>query len=169
VICFAVPRHSHCPKRLRSKWYARSKLSGARQLYALAINKYSRPIATPVHNMRPANETCGQCHWSEKFHGNQLKVFNHYTYDEKNTLRQPRMLINVGGGRPSTGAVAGIHWHMNLANEITYVSTDNQRQVIPWIHVRDRQGNVTEYYDRNLPLTAEQIAAGNKRRMDCLI
>src|SRR6185503_12505627 len=38
--------------------YARSKLNGARQLYSLAFNKYSKPIGTPVHNLRPANETC---------------------------------------------------------------------------------------------------------------
>src|SRR6185503_14719669 len=98
--------------------YARSKLSGARQLFALVRNNYSRPIETPVHNMRPANETCEQCHWPSKFHGAQLKTFNHYAYDEQNSLRQTRMLINVGGGDPGSGPVAGIHWHMNLANEI---------------------------------------------------
>src|SRR5688572_12299446 len=55
--------------------YARSKLSGARQLYALAFNTYSKPIETPVHNMRPANETCEQCHWPAKFCGAKLKPF----------------------------------------------------------------------------------------------
>ena len=82
--------------------YARSKLNGARQLYSLAFNKYSKPINTPVHNMRPANETCEQCHWPSKFYGAQLKTFNHYAYDEKNSLRQTRMLINVGGGNPES-------------------------------------------------------------------
>jgi nitrate/TMAO reductase-like tetraheme cytochrome c subunit len=93
--------------------YARSKLSGARQLLALVRNNYSKPIETPVHNMRPANETCAQCHWPAKFHGAQLKTFNHYAYDEQNSLRQIKMLINVGGGDPESGPVAGIHWHMN--------------------------------------------------------
>jgi amino acid transporter len=46
-------------------WYARSKLSGAYQLYSVTFNKYSRPINTPVHNLRPAPETCEQCHWPE--------------------------------------------------------------------------------------------------------
>jgi hypothetical protein len=78
------------------------------------------------------------------------------------------MSINVGGGEPSTGPVAGIHWHMNLANEITFIPTDQQRQVIPWIRVKDRNGNVTEYYDRARPLNAEQIASSEKRRMDCI-
>ena len=148
--------------------YVRAKLNGARQLYSLAFNTYSKPIATPVHNMRSANETCGHCHWSEKFHGAQLKTFNHYAYDEQNSLRQTRMLINVGGGSPETGPVAGIHWHMNLANEVTFIASDARRQVIPWISVKDRQGNVVEYYDRSRPLTPEQIATLEKRKMDCI-
>jgi nitrate/TMAO reductase-like tetraheme cytochrome c subunit len=148
--------------------YARSKMSGARQLLALVRGNYSRPIETPVHNMRPADQTCEQCHWPSKFHGAQLKTFNHYAYDEQNSLRQTRMLINVGGGDPSSGPVAGIHWHMNLGNQITFIASDKQRQVIPWIRVQDRNGNVTEYYDHRRRLSAEQIASAEKRRMDCI-
>jgi NapC/NirT cytochrome c family, N-terminal region len=149
-------------------WYVRSKLSGAYQLYSVTFNKYPRPITTPVHNLRPAPETCEQCHWPEKFFGAQLKVFNHYAYDQANTLRQTRMLINVGGGSPATGAVAGIHWHMNIANEVTYISTDNQRQVIPWVQIKDREGRVTQYHDRSRPLSPEQITLASKRLMDCV-
>ena len=149
-------------------WYARSKLSGAYQLYSVTFNKYSRPISTPVHNLRPAPETCEQCHWPEKFFGAQMKVFTRYGYDEQNTQRQRRMLINVGGGSPTTGLVTGIHWHMNIANEITYISTDDHRQIIPWVQIKDRQGNITQYYDRTRPLSPEQIAAAGKRRMDCV-
>jgi hypothetical protein len=149
-------------------WYVRSKLSGAYQLYSVTFNKYSRPIKTPVHNLRPAQETCEQCHWPEKFFGAQMKAFNRYAYDEQNTLRQRRMLINVGGGSSTTGLVTGIHWHMNIANEITYISTDDHRQVIPWVRIKDRLGNVTEFYDRNRPLSPDKIAAAEKRRMDCV-
>src|SRR5437773_1326369 len=76
-----------------ASWYVRSKISGAYQLYSVTFKKYSRPITTPVHNLRPAQETCEQCHWPEKFFGAQLKVFNRYGYDEQNTLRQRRMLF----------------------------------------------------------------------------
>ena len=148
--------------------YARAKLAGVRQLVALVRNNYSKPIETPVHNMRPADQTCEQCHWPAKYHGAQLKTFNHYAYDEQNSLRQTRMLINIGGGDPAYGPVAGIHWHMNLANEITFVAADKQRQIIPWIRVKDRNGNVTEYTDRLRPLTPEQMATAEKRRMDCM-
>jgi len=79
------------------------------------------------------------------------------------------MLINVGGGSPNVaGDEAGIHWHMNIANEVTYISTDEHRQVIPWVQIKDRQGNVTQYYDRSRPLSPQQLAAGAKRKMDCV-
>ena len=149
-------------------WYVKSKINGARQLYSLAFNKYSRPIPSPVHNLRPAQDTCEHCHWPEKFYGEQLKVLTRYGYDEQNSMRQRRMLINVGGGSPSTGMVAGIHWHMNIANEITYISTDGRRQVIPWVKIKDRNGNITEYVDRSRPATAEQLAKGETRQMDCV-
>jgi hypothetical protein len=158
----------HCHVGPGAGWYVRSKLSGAYQLYSVTFNKYSRPITTPVHNLRPAPETCEQCHWPEKFFGAQLKVFNHYAYDEKNTHRQTRMLLNVGGGSPITGQVAGIHWHMNIANTIDYISTDRQRQAIPWVRIRDRNGNIVEYHDRNRRLTQQQIDSAEKRRMDCV-
>jgi len=149
-------------------WYVKSKLSGARQVFATALNTYPRPIPTPVHNLRPAAQTCEQCHWPKKFYGAQLKVFNHYASDEKNTPRQLRMLINVGGGDPATGAVEGIHWHMNIANEITYVATDETRQVIPYIHLKNMQGRETEYFVKDSPLTKDQVAKAPKHRMDCV-
>ena len=149
-------------------WYVKSKLSGAYQLYSVTFNKYSRPIKSPVHSLRPAQGTCEKCHWPEKFFGAQMKAFYRYGYDEQNTLRQRRMLINVGGGSPNTGLVTGIHWQMNIANEITYVATDDRRQVIPWVRMKDRNGNVTEYMDRSRPATPEQLANGERRRMDCI-
>jgi hypothetical protein len=149
-------------------WYVKSKLSGAFQLYSVTFNKYSRPITTPVHNLRPAPETCEQCHWPEKFFGAQMKVFNRYGNDEQNTLHQRKMLINVGGGSPTTGAVEGIHWHMNIANEVTYIATDDHRQQIPWVQIKDRDGNVTIYEDQRHRLSPNQIADTPRRRMDCM-
>ncbi len=149
-------------------WYVRSKLSGLYQVYSVNFNKFPRPIPTPVHNLRPAQETCEQCHWPEKFFGAQLKVFNRYGYDEANTLRQIRMLINTGGGSPTTGLVTGIHWHMNIANEITYISSDDQRQVIPWVRMKDREGNITDFIATGVEMTAEEIERASKRRMDCV-
>jgi nitrate/TMAO reductase-like tetraheme cytochrome c subunit len=149
-------------------WYVKSKLSGARQVIKTALGTFPRPIPTPVHNLRPAADTCEECHWPKKFYGAQLKVFNHFGSDEKNTPRQLRLLIKTGGGDPTTGEPEGIHWHMNIYNKITYVSTDEQRQNIAYVRAQDLQGRVTEYLLKDGTLTKEQIAAAPKRSMDCV-
>lgn len=148
--------------------YVRAKMGGVRQLYRLATGTYDTPIKTPVHGMRSANETCAKCHWAEKFYGDKLKVFNHYGADEKSTLRQVRLLVKVGGGNPKTGKATGIHWHMNLGNEIEFISSDDRRQIIPWIRMKDANGNFTEYVAGNANLSSEQIEKSEKRRMDCI-
>ncbi len=149
-------------------WFVKSKLSGSRQVFAAIFNTFPRPIPSPVKNLRPAQETCEQCHWPKKFYGGQLKVFSHYANDEKNTLRQIRMLIKTGGGDPATGAPEGIHWHMNIANKIDYVAADEKRQVIPYVHVEDQQGRVTEYYAKDSTLSKDQIAKTERHHMDCV-
>ena len=149
-------------------WYVKSKLSGAYQVYSVTFKKYPRPIPTPVHDLRPAQDTCEQCHWPSKFFGAQLKVFNRFGYDEKNTLSQTRMLINTGGGNPSSGQVEGIHWHMNIANEITYIATDEHRQVIPWVRAKDPDGKVIEYKVADFNMSPSEIEKATKRRVDCV-
>jgi nitrate/TMAO reductase-like tetraheme cytochrome c subunit len=149
-------------------WFVKSKLSGSRQVFATIFNTFPRPIPSPVANLRPAQETCEQCHWPKKFYGGQLKVFSHYASDEKNTLRQVRMIIKTGGGDPATGAPEGIHWHMNIGNKIDYVATDEKRQVIPYIHVEDLQGRISEYYAKDSTLNKDQIAKAPRHHMDCV-
>jgi NapC/NirT cytochrome c family, N-terminal region len=151
-----------------ASWYVRSKLSGSYQLYAVTFHKYPRPIPTPVANLRPAQQTCEQCHWPRRFYGAQLKVFTHFSYDEKNTPRQVRMLINIGGAEPLAGMPSGIHWHMNIANKITFIATDPQNQTIPWVQAQDRQGHITVYQSKDSPLKPEQMENGHKHLMDCI-
>ncbi len=152
-----------------ASWYVRSKLSGARQVYAVMFNKYPRPIPTPVENLRPAQETCEECHWPRKFIGDQFKVITHFGTDEKNTPRQVRLLIKTGGGDPTTGIASGIHWHMNIGNEITYAATDPKHQKIDWVQVKNLQtGKTTVYKAKDTELSDAQFAAAPKRRMDCI-
>lgn len=151
-----------------AEWYVRSKISGMYQVYSVAFNKFSRPIQSPVHNLRPARYTCEQCHWPEKFYGAQLKVFNHYAYDEKNTNRQVRMLLNIGGGDPSAGQVTGVHWHVYEANEVTYIATDEQRQNIPYVRMKDASGKITEYYAKGSNLSQDEISKAPTRKIDCV-
>src|SRR5208283_3719855 len=152
-----------------ASWYVKSKLSGMRQVYYTLRGTYPRPIPTPVENLRPAQQTCEQCHWPKKFWGAQLKTFTHYGDDEQNTPRVLRMLIKVGGGDPRLGqAGEGIHWHMNISNKITYFATDEQREVIPWVRIEDHTGRVTEYVVKDGAPTQAQIDNAEKRRMDCI-
>jgi hypothetical protein len=92
---------AECHVGTGATWFVKSKLSGSRQVFAAIFNTFPRPIPTPVHNLRPAQETCEQCHWPKKFYGGQLKVFTHYANDEANTMRQIRMIIKTGGDRPA--------------------------------------------------------------------
>jgi len=151
-----------------AEWYVRAKFNGAYQLYSVAFDKYDRPIKSPVHNMRPARDTCAQCHWPEKFLGERLKTLAYYGYDEKNSPRQVRLLVNVGGGTPESGPVSGIHWHMNLGNDVTYIASDERRQIIPWVRFKDRDGNVTEYIARGAQFSPADIERAEKRRIDCI-
>lgn len=150
-------------------WYAKSKMSGAYQVYAALADRYPRPIPTPIENLRPAQETCEQCHWPEKTYGAQQRQFNHYMYDEENTLWRTNMLIKTGGGDPQLEHTSGIHWHMNIGVEIEYIARDTKRQDIPWVRITDKRTNrVTIYQDSENPFEPEEIEAGLKRKMDCL-
>ncbi len=149
-----------------AKWYVRSKLSGTYQVYATVADKYPRPIPTPIKNLRPAQETCEECHWPKKFVGSLERTYWHFLGDEKNTPFTVRMLLNVGGADPTHGPVGGIHWHMNVGNRIEYIAADEKRQKIPWVRVTDlQQGVVTEF---RLPKFTNQVDEAEVRRMDCM-
>jgi nitrate/TMAO reductase-like tetraheme cytochrome c subunit len=148
-----------------ASWYVKSKVSGLRQVFATILNTYSRPIETPVKNLRPAQETCEQCHWPSKFTGNLDRLVTRYMSDETNTPYSIRLLLKVGGGDPTHGPVGGIHWHMNVGNKIEYIATDSQRQTIPWVRKTDPKGVVTEFSTKGFtPDPSKHVI----RRMDCM-
>jgi nitrate/TMAO reductase-like tetraheme cytochrome c subunit len=148
-----------------ASWYVRSKLSGTYQVYATVMDKYPTPIPTPVKNLRPAQETCEQCHWPKKFVGNLDRTLNYYLPDESNSLYSVRLLLNVGGADPTHGPVGGIHWHMNVANKIEYIAADEGRKKIPWVRMTDPQGVVTEYRTKEF---TNDVSGMTPRRMDCM-
>jgi nitrate/TMAO reductase-like tetraheme cytochrome c subunit len=146
-------------------WFVKAKISGTYQVYAVACDKYPRPVPTPIKNLRPAQETCEQCHWPKKFVGNLDKTFNYFLADETNTPFTVRLLMKVGGGDPTHGPVGGIHWHMNVGNKVQYLATDDARQKIPWVRVVDAQGAVTEYRTKIFTNTVDESRI---RTMDCM-
>ncbi len=108
-------------------WFVKSKLSGSWQVISVNLKLYPRPIPTPVHNLRPARETCEQCHWPAKFVGDRLKVIHNYSDDEVNTHLQTVLLMKVGGQRGASSQ--GIHWHVDRGVQIRYLS-DPKRETI---------------------------------------
>ena len=150
-------------------WFVRYKLSGAYQVYATVFNKYPRPIPTPISNLRPAKETCEQCHWPQFFYSRKEVRNTHYLMDKNNTRFTLNMLIKIGGGSEETGIASGIHyWHMDIVNKITYISSDSSRQTIPWVKSVSKDGKVTVYKSKEFKFKNDTIPNGFVRTMDCI-
>jgi len=151
-----------------AEWYVRSKFSGAYQVYSVLFNKYSKPIPTPIENLRPAQETCEQCHWPKHFFNEKQLVNTYYLSDEKNTEWSIDLLVKIGGGNVEAGPTSGIHWHMNISHEVNYVALDSLRTVIPWVKSKGTDGKVTIYRNKELNISDFEVDKLEKRRMDCI-
>ena len=148
-------------------WFVRSKLSGLRQVVAVTFHTYSRPIPSPVKYLRPARETCEQCHWPQRFTGDKFLVNTSYKDDEKNTPQTDVLLLKVGG-RTWQGSV-GIHGHHLSDNaRIRYISTDAERMTIPAVYYTDDSGKTTEFISTDAKPTQQQLDKGDHRVMDCV-
>ncbi len=143
----------------------RSKIDGTRRLAGFITGNITRPIPTPVKEMRPASDTCATCHWPEKLHGDKLKVIAEYANDEAVSESVTTLELKVGGGSEKLGVAEGIHWHMNVANQVEYVALDAKRQDIPYVRLARADGTVREY--RKPGVTDEMLATGTRRIMDC--
>jgi nitrate/TMAO reductase-like tetraheme cytochrome c subunit len=145
--------------------YFKTKINGVKQLYHAVRNDFERPIYTTAANPRPAQVICEQCHWPQKYAGSVDRTYRHFLSDEKNTPFTVRLLLNVGGGDPSNGPEGGIHWHMNIANKIEYIATDDRLTSIPWVRMTNGKGEVTEY---RTPDFKDDPSQHRIRRMDCM-
>ena len=151
-----------------ASFYVKSKLDGTRQLFRTALNSYERPIQTPVHNLRPAQETCEGCHWPQQFWGNKFTTRTYYKTDELNSPWTISFLVKVGGGNPRTGKLEGIHWHMLAANKVEYVATDEKRQTIPWVRVTSPDGTQKVYKSAGSEIPDINDPATEIRSFDCM-
>ncbi len=151
-----------------ASFYVKSKLSGARQVLAVLFHTYPTPIETPVKNLRPARETCEECHWPNKFYGAQLLQIPYFRYDEKSTSDQISLLMKTGGGSSRMGQSAGIHWHMIIDNAIYYATPDPKQQEIPYFKVVGKYGQEREYMSQDKPLSEKEKASLPLHKMDCM-
>jgi nitrate/TMAO reductase-like tetraheme cytochrome c subunit len=145
--------------------FVKAKMNGVHQLIGVITGNYQHPIKTPIRNLRPARETCEECHWPAKFAGNIDRTYSHFLADETNTPFSVRLSLKVGGADSARGQAGGIHWHVSQDNKIEYLATDDRRQVIPWVRVTNPQGVVTEYRS---PKFTNDISGYEIRTMDCL-
>ncbi|MHC1738269.1 MAG: cytochrome c3 family protein [Ignavibacteriaceae bacterium] len=148
-------------------WFVKAKISGSYQFYSVTFNKYPRPIPTPIENLRPAQETCEHCHWPKHFFGEKKVDYNYYLSDEQNTKSSLTMLIKTGGGNMDLGKASGIHYHMNIANEVHYYTSDRERNNIPYVIAKNQNGKITVYLDKTISQT-QKYTGEEMRKMDCI-
>jgi hypothetical protein len=150
-------------------WFVRSKVSGMRQLAAVALDTFSRPIETPIHGLRPARETCEECHRPELFHGERLRVKDSFLDDETNTHVRTVLLMKVGSGDHEDREPEGSHWHVSSRKRIVYAHTDRKRREITEVRLIEGDGRETVFASDapQAPDTGETVHAGT-REMDCL-
>lgn len=150
-----------------AQWFVKSKISGIRQLFAVALGTYSRPIETPVHGLRPARETCEACHRPELFHGDNLYVKDKFMPDEENTHLQTVLLLKVGSGGYRGSEANGIHWHVSPDNNITYKHTDRGREQITEVTLTKPDGTQV-VFSKEADESTQDTGEGSTRVMDCI-
>jgi hypothetical protein len=151
-----------------AQWFVKSKISGARQLFAVAFETYSRPIETPVHGLRPARETCEECHRPELFHGDKLYIKDKFLPDETNTHVQTVLLMKVGSGGYLGEQAHGIHWHVAPENRISYTHIDRSRELINEVVLTKPDGTQV-VFSKEIESTEEDIEPEpGTRLMDCI-
>jgi nitrate/TMAO reductase-like tetraheme cytochrome c subunit len=138
-------RCAECHIGAGADFFVKSKLSGMRQVYAVIADTYPRPIPPAITELRPARDTCEECHWPSKFFGTQYKKKVHFSANEFNTRREFDILIKTGGGNASTGRAEGIHMYMLASGPIEYKSADENLQEIPWVKYTRTNGDASVY------------------------
>ena len=152
-----------------ASWYVKSKLSGMHQVYAVLTNTYPRPIQTPLHDLRPARETCEKCHWPQKFYARTLWTNKYFLADSLNTEWDIILQMKTGPEYSGLGLREGIHWHINPAVNIDYLSESDKREKITYVKYTNKTtGEVTVYRNSDTPVSDSLVNASVLRTMDCI-
>ena len=150
-------------------WYVKSKMSGLYQVYSVIFKKYPRPIHTPLVNLRPARETCEECHWTEKFYDRKIRTKKSYLADEQSTEWDIQLMMKTSATYSAQGLQEGIHWHINPDVKIEYRSKLTDRSVIPWVKYTNlKTGETKIYVDDSLKINPTALDSLELRVMDCM-
>ncbi len=152
-----------------ASWYIKSKLSGLRQVYAVMTKTYPTPIETPLHDLRPARETCEKCHWPQKFYARTMQTKKYFLADSLNTEWDIMLQMKTGPEYVGLGLREGIHWHINPNVRIEYISENDKREVISWVkYTNVTTGEVTVYKNGEAEPSDSLMKATSPRSMDCI-
>lgn len=150
-------------------WYVKSKLSGLHQVYAVLANSYHRPIETPLHDLRPARETCEKCHWPQKFYPRTLQINKYYLADSLNSEWDIMLQMKTGPEYSGAGFNEGIHWHINPDISIEYFSENDKRENISYVkYTNKKNGEINIYKNADNPVSDSLISVNQLRSMDCI-
>jgi nitrate/TMAO reductase-like tetraheme cytochrome c subunit len=158
--------HSHvdcvqCHVGSGMKSYVHAKVNGTKQLVEVTFHTWPTPIRASLNNLRPARETCEQCHTPAKFIGEKLLVKTTFGDDEKNSMTRTVLVLHLGG-IDSVSHRSGIHGaHLN---NFQYVATDNEAQTIIAVSKPNPDGSTTQYVSSDWKGPIKGIT----RTMDCM-
>jgi hypothetical protein len=167
-VAHQVGPHSHiacteCHVAPGARPFVRSKLAGTRRLLAVGRDNYSRPIVAAPEDLVSSRDSCELCHSPGRFRGDITRRVSEYADTEQNTESVTTLHLHVGG-TDRVGQTSGIHWHADPGTIVEYISTDEQRQTIPWVRATDGKG-VREYAVGTV--SSEERERGEPRRMEC--
>ena len=129
--------------------FVSAKAAGTRRVLAVLRGTYAKPIVPAPTQLPMAVQTCEQCHSSARFRGERIQRIVEYADNEKNAPSETKLKVDL----------RKVHTHIEKG--IEFVATDKTRQTIPVVRMKN-----TEFVVAGT--TAQQIAAGETRRMDCM-
>jgi nitrate/TMAO reductase-like tetraheme cytochrome c subunit len=161
--------HSHvdcveCHVGSGMKSYVQAKVNGTKQLIEVSLHTWPTPIRATLNGLRPARETCEECHTPAKFIGEKLLVKTTFGDDVKNSVTRTVLVLHLGG-IDSVSHLSGIHGaHLN---HFEYIASDADAQTILAVTRPNPDGTKTQYVSSDVKGPADQIK-GVRRTMDCM-
>ena len=146
------------------KSYVQAKVNGTKQLIEVTFDRWPTPIRATLNGLRPARETCEECHTPAKFVGEKLLVKTTFGDDVKNSMTRTVLVLHLGG-IDSVSHLTGIHGHH--LNNFEYVASDADAQTILAVRKPNPDGTTTDYVSSDVKQPFEQIK-GVHRTMDCM-
>jgi nitrate/TMAO reductase-like tetraheme cytochrome c subunit len=151
-----------------AKYFFISHLKGARQAIKLLFNRYSRPIPTPVADLRPSQDICENCHGPKYQISERLESRTYFMSDKENSRKTMNLLLRMGKADVTLEKPPKMHWHSGTTEEIVYAVVDPKLVDIPWIRVKRLDGKVRVYRTTEFKLSDDEVAKAGTRRMDCI-